>query len=84
MCAIVPYDTHALTLCITCVCLMYALCIGCVYPVAIMWVTCAKPVDKKVHGGGQKFAHVLSVPADIQKRGKIGLTTVSMCVPVSL
>ena len=79
----VPCGTLKEALCITCVCLVYNLCIGCVYPVAILWGTCAKPVDKKVHGGGQKFPRVLSVPSGIQKRGKMGLTTVSLCIPVT-
>lgn len=45
---------------------------------------CAKPVDNLGGGGARRRQGIVTVPADIQKRGKIGLTTVSMCVPVSL
>jgi hypothetical protein len=81
VCTTVPYDTHAPTL------------------VDNLWITnvpcgtlgqpvdnsgpCAKPVDNLGGGGGAGFPVISKVPTGIQKRGKMGLTTVSLCIPVT-
>ena len=44
---------------------------------------CAKPVDNLGGGRGLLAHEIVTVPSGIQKRGKMGLTTVSLCIPVT-
>ena len=62
--------------------LVYNLCIPYAQPVDNSG-PCAKPVDNLGGGRGLLAHEIVTVPSGIQKRGKIGLTVVSLCIPVT-